>query len=248
VLVEYNRLVDVPIKLYRAFEAHGTVIAVHGFGGSKESAAIEGLAARVCNNGLNVLTFDLPAHGERTEPCEELTASRCIRELLAVENYAKTLGGELYAFATSFGGMCMLQRIDKLADSYRRIVFRVPAVNMAESLIKLTEMTTGHFDMVYAIEHGFRVKLGREYIIPCRYYENLRMMHCRRTSEAWNSDRLLTIYAENDEIVDPADTRDMLRANPEMRWHCISGSGHRMSEPHQLAEALDLAADFLLHG
>ena len=244
--IVYTAVEGVPSKLYRAENAHGTVLAVHGFGGSKESGAIEGLAQRVCDKGLNVLTFDLPAHGERTEPSEELNAPRCIKEMLALEKYAKSLGGELYAFATSFGGMCMLHRLEKLPDNFKRIVLRVPAVNMSESLLTISKMTDREYSFEKAKERGFKITLGREYIIPYRCYEELLGLHCLRSSEVWNDSRIMTVYAERDELVSPADTMEFLRCNPLMMSHCVAGSGHRMSDVQHLAEALDKASEFLL--
>ena len=222
------------------------MVAVHGFGGSKESAAIEQLAQRVCYKGLNVLTFDLPAHGERNEPTEQLNASNCIRELLLVEDYAKGLGGELYAFATSFGGMCMLHRLERLADSYKKIVLRVPAVDMADSLLRVAEMSNKEFSPETAKSEGFRITLGRDYVIPYRFYEELLCLHCQRASDVWNNSRLMAIYAENDELVSRAATAEFLRCNPLIHSLCIEHSGHRMAQPEHLAQALDAAAEFML--
>ncbi len=244
--IVYEKLNEVPTKLYRAENAAGTVLAVHGFGGSKESAAIEGLAKRVCKNGLNVLTFDLPAHGERTEPASELRAERCLKELLMAEQYAQSLGGSMYAFATSFGGMCMLQRLEKMSDSYKKVVLRVPAVDMAQSLVRITALTDRAFSMEKAKQDGFKITLGREYIIPYRFYEELLQMDCLRSCTRWNNDSVLTIHAEQDELVSPAATAEFLRLNPEMRRHCVKSSGHRMQKDGQLDEALDTAVQFLL--
>ena len=57
----------VPVKLFTGGDAEHSVLAVHGFGGSKDSLAIEGLAQRLCDKGFRVAAPDLPCHGERTE-------------------------------------------------------------------------------------------------------------------------------------------------------------------------------------
>ncbi len=243
---EYIDIGGIPAKLYKVDDAVGTVLAVHGFAGSKESAAIEGLAALVCRRGLNVLTYDLPAHGVRTESAEQLAAERCIGEMLAVERYiAEKLGGEMYAFATSFGGMCLLHRLEQAADSFKRIVLRVPAVNMAKSLVAITKMTDRGFSMEKAKEQGFVIRMAKEYRIPYRFYEQLLQCHCLRESGKWNDSRILTVYAECDELVDIKDTAEFLRCNPEMHSLCIAGAGHRMQAAAHLSEALKAAADFL---
>lgn len=244
--IEYIDIGGMPSKLYRAENASGTVLAVHGFAGSKESAAIERLASLVCSAGLNVLTYDLPAHGERTESADQLNAERCIGEMLTVEQYIKrNFGGKMYAFATSFGGMCLLFRLEQTVDSFERIVLRVPAVNMSTSLVKIASMTDRDFSMEKAREQGFVIRMAKEYRIPYRFYEQLLQCHCLRESEKWNDKRLLTIYAEHDELVDVADTKEFLRLNPEIGSLCIAGAGHRMQNEAHLAEALKAAADFL---
>lgn len=243
---EYIDIGGIPAKLYRAENAVGTVLAVHGFAGSKESAAIAGLARLVCPRGLNVLTYDLPAHGERSEPADQLNAERCIGEMLAAEQYIKqNFSGDMYAFATSFGGMCLLLRLEQAADSFKRIVLRVPAVNMSTSLVKLASMTNRSFSMEQALEQGFVIRMAKEYRIPYRFYEQLLQGHCLRESEKWNDSRILTIYAEQDELVDIADTKEFLRQNPEIGSHCVKGSGHRMQNEAHLNEALRVAANFL---
>ena len=242
----YDTVQGIPTKLYAAQNAWGTIVALHGFGGSKESRAIQGLAERVCSSGLNVLAFDLPAHGVRTDPTEALEAENCAKELLTIERCAASLGGKLFAFATSFGAMCLLQRLDRLPDNFSGIVLRVPAVNMSKSLLAIASRTTRDFSLEKARQDGFRLVLGREYIIPYPLYEQLVDMHCLRTSSAWNSSRILTVYAECDELVDPADTETFLRLNPDIGAFCVSKSTHRMPQPQHLAAALDKAAEFLL--
>ena len=245
--VSYIDINGVPSKLFRAENAHATVLAVHGFGGSKESSAITGLAERISPKGLNVLTFDLPAHGERSGGAEQLDPMRCIEEIIAAERYIKAeLTEEISAFATSFGGMCLLHRIERLPHSFRKIVLRVPAVNMAYSLFAISKGCDPSLTIEKAKEQGFHIMLGREYLIPYRFYEALTEMHCMRSNDSWNSGSILTIRAENDELVQPSDTLEFLRHNPEMRSLCISGSGHRMSEPEQLSQALDAAAEFIV--
>lgn len=244
---EYLDIGGIPAKLYRAEDAAGTVLAVHGFAGSKESAAIEGLAGLVCRRGLNVLTYDLPAHGERSESADQLNAERCIGEMLAVEQYIKqNFGGDMYAFATSFGGMCLLLRLEQASDSFKRIVLRVPAVNMSTSLVKIASMTDRGFSMEKARRQGFVICMAKEYRIPYRFYEQLLQSHCLRESKRWNDSRLFTIYAECDELVDIADTREFLRLNPEIGSVCIEGASHRMQNEAHLSKALCAAADFLI--
>ncbi len=245
----YLHIGDIPAKLYHAENAHGTVVAIHGFGGSMESHAIALLAEKVCTTGLNVLTFDLPAHGSRKDDTQQLDPINCVSEIIAVERYiTENFSGELYAFATSYGAFCLLHRLEQQPDSYRRIVLRVPAVNMAQSLAAICSMQNTAFLPEKAREQGFHVEIGRKYDIPYSFYERLQELSCLRSSESWNSDRILAISAACDELVAPADTAEFLRCNPKIRPLCIKGATHQMPVRRDIEAAVNAASDFFFRG
>lgn len=243
---EYLKINNIPAKLYNAECPCGTVLAVHGFGGSKESAAISALAEKINRHGLNVLTWDLPAHGERTETAEALSIDRCIGEIKNMEKYiSENIGGVMCVFATSFGGLCMLHRISESKDPYHRIVLRVPAVNMARTLLMISKMQDPDFTMEKAETNGFFIRMSRDYVIPYHFYNELCSLSCLTTRPEWNTNRIMTIYAENDELVAPEDTGMFLKLNPDISSLMIKDSDHRMARhPEHLSQALDAASDF----
>ena len=51
---EVKYIGTVPVKLFTGENPAKSVLAVHGFGGSKDSLAIEGLAQRLCDKGLSL--------------------------------------------------------------------------------------------------------------------------------------------------------------------------------------------------
>lgn len=239
---------DVPVKLYTGGEAHRTVLAVHGFGGNKDSLAIEGLAQRLCDKGFRVAAPDLPCHGSRSEPESELTPQRCVSDIMLVEDrLADSFGDELNVFATSFGARCILQRLELRENRFRRIVLRVPAMNMADSLLRCMKLFQPNFTLERAKTDGFHVKMSRELHLPFKFYQQLKEFNEVRACDRWNSPDILTIYAGKDELVSRADTEEFLRLNPQIRRLCIEDSGHRMAmSSGSLELALDTAADFLL--
>lgn len=245
---EYIKIDRIPAKVYLAENATGTVLAIHGFAGSKESGAIKALAERLCRDRLSVLTFDLPAHGERTEPSEGLLPDNCIADIITAENYIKSnFTGTLHAFATSYGAMCLLHRLEQGNDSYKSIVLRVPAVNMASSIVRIAAATNKSASAYKVSGQDFVINMQREYRIPYRFYKLLSELHCMRYSKHWNSDRIMTVYAGNDELVARADTESFLRHNPAINALCIEGSGHRMAEKTEFLEnAINASAEFIL--
>ena len=242
---EYLKIGDIAAKLYRGENARETILAVHGFGGNKESGAIAGLAQRVCAEGYNVLAIDLPAHGERDD-FSQLSVERCIEDILAAENYIKSeLTQRVSAFATSFGAFCMLLRQEQRPHSYRRTVLRVPAVNMANSLIRAASLFDKDFSLEKARREGFKLVMAKTYELPFAFYERLLEHSAVRPCEAWNRQDILVIAAECDELVPPEDTREFLRLNPAVKSCVITGAGHRMTQEGALDSALDKAVSFL---
>ena len=245
--IERIMIGDIPAKLFRADRPQLTVLALHGFGGSKDSWAIQGLAERLCGKGCNILAFDWPCHGERNEACSELTVERCIEDLLSVERFAESeYGGRTSVFATSFGGFVLLNRMERHPHAFERIVLRVPAVNMAAALFNSAKLQAADLSLDKAKTEGFDLVVGKRFCLPFEFYEQLDRLSAVRYSSRWNSSDMLTVWAERDELVPPEDTREFLRLNPLIQPLCISGSGHRMAErPEYLAAALDAAAAFI---
>ncbi len=236
----------IPVKLYSQGTPTRAVLAVHGFGGSKDSLAVAGLAERLCPEGYLVAAPDLPCHGERTEPESALTPEHCLADIRAVLGW---LGGsftDISAFATSFGGCCILRLIETSGDPFRKIVLRVPAVNMADSLMRCMRLFQPGFTLEQARLDGFHVKMSRELHIPFEFYGKLLELNEVRHSPAWDKPDILTIYAGNDELVTRQDTEEFLRLNPQIRRVCIERSSHRMNrKPEYLTQALDCAAEFI---
>ena len=235
----------VPVKLFTGGNAEHSVLAVHGFGGSKDSLAIEGLAGRLCDKGFRVAAPDLPCHGERIENERELTPERCLADILAVECWLRSQGGDVSAFGTSFGGCLLLKRMELYGNSFRKAVLRVPAVNMADSLLRCMKLFQPDFTLDTAKRNGFHVKMSRELNIPFEFYGRLLELDEVRHSAVWDSPDVLAVYAGLDELVARADTEEFLRLNPHIQRLCIEGTGHRMLRPEHLAQALDRAAEHL---
>lgn len=239
---EVITICNIPVKVYTSGEYTRTVLAVHGFGGSKDSLAIEGLAQRLCPEGFRVAAPDLPCHGERTEPETALVPERCINELRSLISCTSAE----YAFATSFGAALILRLIELHGNPFRRVVLRVPAVNMADSLTRCMRLFQPEFTLEQARQEGFSVKMSRELHIPFAFYGELQKLNEVRACPAWNTPDFLAIYAGCDELVARADTEEFLRLNPRIKSLCIEGSGHRMNQKEEyLTRALDEAANLI---
>ena len=86
-------------------DAKVVVIALHGFAGDKKSGCILSLKERVVSEGIGLITFDWPGHGESEVGGEELTVANCLDDLDTVYRYVKEnypAVRDIVAFATSF--------------------------------------------------------------------------------------------------------------------------------------------------
>ena len=144
-----------------------------------------------------------------------------------------------------FGGCLLLRRMELYGDPFRKVVLRVPAVNMADSLMRCMRLFQPEFTLEAAEKCGFRVKMSRELNIPYEFYERLLELNEVRHSDIWDSPDVLAVYAGRDELVARADTEEFLRLNPRIQRLCVEGSGPRMERPEFLSEALDRAAQHL---
>ena len=91
-------------------------IYAHGQDGSKEDAEL--LASIVCEQGRQVISFDLPGHGQRRHEPTSCDPQRAILEFREILSYAKKRWDEVALFAVSLGAWLGLQsfRDEKLSD------------------------------------------------------------------------------------------------------------------------------------
>ena len=84
------------------------IIAAHGSHSSKIDDCIWILAEEAVKRGFQVLSFDLPQHGERVYEPGFIMPDQCVRELKAVYAYAKERVEKLSLFGCSIGAYFQL--------------------------------------------------------------------------------------------------------------------------------------------
>ena len=79
-------------------------IAVHGNMSNKENEVIKIFAEKVVSQGYQLLSFDLPEHGERKNNKDYLCkVQNCVKDLKDVIEYAKENYDEINLWACSMG-------------------------------------------------------------------------------------------------------------------------------------------------
>ena len=103
-------------------------MAVHGNMSHKEDDIIVKFAEKAVNSGYQVLSFDLPEHGERKDESTPCKVQNCVKELIIMMNYVKERYENIGLFACSMGAYFSLlaYKNEKLTQS----LFLSPVLNM----------------------------------------------------------------------------------------------------------------------
>lgn len=114
------------------------IIAVHGSRSSKIDDCIWILAEEAAARGYQVLSFDLPCHGERVYEQGPCMAWTCVEELGTIWEYAAGRAGEISLFGCSMGAyFSLLAFRDK---PVRRTWFLSPVVDMERVIDGIMQM------------------------------------------------------------------------------------------------------------
>ncbi|MCY6958509.1 alpha/beta hydrolase [Clostridium brassicae] len=103
-------------------------IAVHGYMSSKADEAIVILAEEAIARGYQVLSFDLPEHGDRKNENYPCKVQNCVQDLNTIMNYAHSLSNNISLFACSLGAYFSLLTYSD--EQLRQCLFLSPVVNM----------------------------------------------------------------------------------------------------------------------
>lgn len=108
-------------------------LAVHGNQSHKADTVIQLLAQRAAARGEQVLSFDLPGHGERKGEPIPCKVQNCVEELSLIMEYTKRHWGRIGLFACSLGAYFSLLAYQD--EALAQCLFLSPVVDM-ERLIR----------------------------------------------------------------------------------------------------------------
>ena len=104
------------------------IIAVHGNLSNKLDVPISLLAEVAVPRGYQVLSFDLPQHGDRKEEPTLCKVQNCVHDLSRIMDFASGYSSELSLFACSMGAYFSLLAYKDV--SLRQSLFLSPVVDM----------------------------------------------------------------------------------------------------------------------
>ena len=121
---------DIPAILY-GDSSESLYLCIHGKMGCKEEAA--GIAGILCPKGYQVLSIDLPGHGERTVEMERFVPWEVVPELQAVYGFAQQRWKKISLYANSIGAYFSLLAFQEA--KLEKSLFVSPILDM-EKLIR----------------------------------------------------------------------------------------------------------------
>lgn len=180
--------------------AKGVVIGIHGFSGDKESSVLIELSKHLNKNGVALVTFDLPCHGEN-DNSKILKLDECINSIKSIFEFTKSnfKNIPISVFATSFGGYLFLNYLSKSDEPLNKVILRAPAIYMAKVLINsfLKWRNLSKEDLKIPVNVGKE----QELFIDETFLSDL---HNNNLEKARPTDNFLyIIQGKKDDIVDP---------------------------------------------
>ena len=128
--IERIRINNIPSIIWGE-KSSKVYIAVHGNMSSKDDEVIKILAENVVQKGYQLLSFDLPEHGDRKQDTSYLCkVQNCVNDLEQIIEYAKANYTEINLWACSMGAYFSLLAYKK--ENIKQCVFLSPVVNMKE--------------------------------------------------------------------------------------------------------------------
>ncbi|WP_010291852.1 alpha/beta hydrolase [Clostridium senegalense] len=165
-------------------------IAVHGNMSNKEDVVIQILAEEALKKGYQVLSFDLPEHGERKNESTPCKVQFCVSDLSIIMNYAKEHWKEVNLFACSMGAYFSL--LAYKSDILRKALFLSPVVNMEriiENMMRWFNITPERLQKEMIIETPIGQKLYWDYFCYVKQHP----------INTWNVDTDI-LYGAKDEL------------------------------------------------
>lgn len=124
-LVNRIELAGIPALVWGS-ESEKVYLCVHGKMGSKEAA--QGIAEIAVQKGYQVLSFDLPQHGERIGEMARCDIWNGIRNLSIVGEYVFSRWKDVSLYACSLGAYFSLNAYQH--DPFRKCLFQSPILDM----------------------------------------------------------------------------------------------------------------------
>jgi len=201
---EHITIDNIPATLW-GDKRNDLFIAIHGNLSHKEDMVIQILANEAICRGYQVLSFDLPEHGQRKGDDTPCKVHNCVQDLTTVMDYAKTRWVNFSLFACSMGAFFSLLAYRDVPLS--QALFLSPVVDMERiisNMMNWFQVSPERLETEGTVDTPIGQKLYWDYY---RYVKD-------HPVDRWDTDTSI-LYGSNDAICE----FDTIR-NFSDRFHC----------------------------
>lgn len=205
---------------------------IHGQGGNKEEA--ESIAGLICKYGYQMLSVDLPEHGERKGERNCFDPWHVKPELNIVMAYAKAHWTQITLFAVSIGAWFSMLSFEK--EPLKNCLFVSPVPDMKLLIAKMMSQAGVS-----------EARLSRELTIQTDFGQTLSWVYWQyvlaHPIERWPVPTKI-LYGENDELIE-YETVKQFAGKYGCELMVMENGGHWFHTPQQLAFLCRWLADAL---
>jgi len=126
-VTQYLKIKNIPVILW-GYKSDKLFIAIHGNMSNKADDSIALFAEEATAKGYQVLSFDLPEHGDRKNESYPCKVQNCIQDLAKIMDYAKSISSQISLFACSIGAYFSLLAYS--SEQLKQCLFLSPVVDM----------------------------------------------------------------------------------------------------------------------
>lgn len=231
------------INEYIPEEMKKVIIAVHGFGGDKESTVIVALANELNKYDIGLICFDFPGHGQSEVDGNYFTVENSINDLNEVEKYVR----EKYKlpigiFATSYGGYITLLNISKNKKEYSDVILRCPAIDMFNIFRKnILNISEEEFIQKGFCELGYERKINIIY----EYFEELEKNNVKEIVDSLTIP-IVIIHGTEDDMAPIEDSIELEEKFKEyVVLEKVYGADHRFKKEGELEKIIEISKKYI---
>lgn len=213
----------IPCTLWGEQSGGKVVFAVHGNYSHKEDVCIEILAEEAIKKGYQVLSFDLPAHGDRIHDEKECHIIQAVSDIQCIDAYVQERFSKIALFACSMGASFSMIALQ--SGNFSQGLFLSPVVDLLDLTRKMMA-SAGIDEEQLAREKVIAVTGGLSF--RADYFDYLR----QHSPAIWEGELCVLIGSE-DSMADYAAVRTFSRQQGGI-LEVVEGAEHYFHKPDEL--------------
>lgn len=221
-LKKYLDIKNIPSLLW-GDDSQKLFVVVHGNMSNKEDAFIRIFAEEAVSKGYQVLSFDLPEHGQRKDNKYLCSVQNCVSDLEIIMEYARSLSKNISLLACSMGAYFSLLAYKN--NDLNQSIFLSPVVDMEKiiaGMMTYFEITEDKFKLEKEIH------LPNGQVLYWDYYQYVKSNPINK----WDI-KTAILYGENDNLVKLEDLL-LFSKKFDCRVNVMKGAEHYFHTDEQL--------------